>query len=207
MGHLFLVAAVFILQACAKSPDSTSSSTQAVSKAAPADGWLTYEDDMFKAQYPPGSQVTGANNGKQDPKHLVLFIVPLPHAHLTGTGGLMLQLDRITKNMLLRDALQSDILRYRRERGAMLMPPRDIPVKNGRCISALVTAQAEFCPKNTGSCFAPLMLTQCDGPNGARYNANCALSVGPSMDVLSPQAQKEAATYERMLRSLEFKKP
>ena len=205
MRPLILVAAVVILQACAKSPDSTSSVTQTASKTS-TDGWLTYEDDMFKAQYPPGSQVTGASNGIQNQKHPMLFLVPPPHANLTGIGGLMLQPDTVTKNMLLRDALQSDILRYKKERGAVLMPPRDIPVTNGRCISAVITSPAEFCPKGTGSCFAGGFLTQCDGPNGARYNAHTALSVGPSRDALSPQAQKEAATYERMLRSLEFKK-
>ena len=189
---------------------SGSSASPAPAKEASAphvDDWLTYEDDMFKAQYPPGSDVSGKFRGKQDPANIHLFIVPLPHARLTGTGGLMLQRDKITKNMLLRDALQSDIIRYKKERGALLIAPRDVPVKNGRCISALITAPAQFCPKNTGSCFAPFRLTQCDGPNGERYNANTFFSVGPSRDALSPQAQKEAATYERMLRSLEFKKP
>lgn len=202
MRHHFIAILTAAFIACSKSPNPTAHST--VTGTTP-NGWLVYEDDMFKTAYPPQSLLEGANEGKQNPKNVYLSIIPPPH-NQGGVGGFHLMPDSVTKNMLLRDALQSDIMRFKGTTGSLIAGPKDVPVKNGRCISALVVTPADNCPKNAGSCYSPLYLTQCDGPDGTRYNAHTGLSVGQSRSALAPQAQQEAATYERILRSLEFKK-
>jgi hypothetical protein len=192
-----------VLVGCAKTSDGE---TTAKKGPPTTDGWAVYEDDMFKAEYPTGSEVFGANSGKQDPKFPNLGIVPPPHAHKAATGGFFLQPDKVTANMLLRDAIQNEISRIKGKGGVLITQPRDISVSNGRCINALVVAPTDNCPKNSGSCFSPLVLTQCDSSMGARFTAGTVLSVGPARDGLSPQARQEVAVYERILRSLEFKK-
>lgn len=203
MLRLLPTLGLIALVGCAKTSDGAATSKK---ETLPTDGWAVYEDDMFKAEYPTGSEVFGANSGKQDPKFPNLGIVPPPHAHKAATGGFFLQPDKVTANMLLRDAIQNEISRVKSKGGVLIAQPRDISVNNGRCINALVVAPTENCPKNSGSCFSPLVLTQCDSSLGARFTASTVLSVGSARDGLSPQARQEVAVYERILRSLEFKK-
>lgn len=202
MGFAIIAVVIGLMSGCGKASETASALN---SKSSETDGWLVYEDDVFKTIYPPQSELSGARDGKQDPKNVYLSIVPPPHDQ-GGIGGFHLLPDGMTKNMLLRDALQSDIARFKGDKGLLIAGPKDVTVGNGRCITALVVAPADSCPKNAGSCYSPLYVTQCDGPNGARYNAHTALSAGPARNALSPRAQTEARVYELILRSLEFKK-
>lgn len=191
---------LFTLVACGKAPNPP-----AVGKEQ-ADDWLTYEDDMFRAKYPPNSEVFGAKDSKQDPSKPSFGIIPPPAAGNSFIGAFTLQPDTASKGMLLRDGVEAAIKKTKGERGIVLSPPKEISVANGRCLGTIVITPTTNCEKGTGSCFSPIFPMLCDGQNGARYTASTVLSSSASRDRLSPQAQQEAATYERILRSLEFKK-
>ena len=189
------------LVACGKAPNPSTATQESQS-----DGWLTYEDDMFRAKYPPNSEVFGAKDSKQDPANPSFGIIPPPAAGNTVIGAFTIQPDKSSQGMLLRDGVEAAIRKAKGERGIVLSPPKEIGVANGRCLGAIVITPTTSCEKGTGSCFSPIFSMLCDGQNGARYTASTVLSSSASRDRLSPQAQQEAATYERILRSLEFKK-
>lgn len=195
-----LVVLVGLSLACAKKADSQSG------KNPDSDGWVVYEDDMFRVAYPPNSEVVGTTGNKQDPAAPSLAIIPPPAAGKSVIGAFVLQLDKDSKGMLLRDGIEAELKRSKANRGVVIGPPKEVSVVNGRCLGALVISPTSNCEKGHGSCFAPIFSTLCDGPSGKRFTASTVLSSGPSRDSLSPQAQREAVTYERILRSLEFKK-
>ena len=190
------------LVGCSKSPDAASTSK---SVSTLPEGWRVYEDDMFKTVYPPDSILEGAKGGIQNPKNIYLSIIP-PNDNRGGLGALFVAQDDVTKNMLLRDAIESDIPRYKGPSGVVVATPKEVPVGNGRCLTALVITPSDACAQKTGPCYSPLILTQCDAPGGVRYNVHTGLAEGPSKTALSEKAQQQAAVYERMLRALEFKK-
>lgn len=161
---------------------------------------------MFRVAYPPKSDVAGAEGGRQDPRNPTLGIVPPPAAGNSVIGGFVIQVDKASQGMLLRDGIEAYLKRDRVEREFTLSPIREVMVGNGRCLGTTVISPSRNCRKDAGSCYASVVHFLCDGPNGARYATFSVLSTGPSPDKLSPQAQQEAAIYERMLRSLEFKK-
>lgn len=167
--------------------------------------WQVFEDDWFKVSYPSGSDVGGGPDGKQDPKFPTLAVVP-PTAGDKIHGAFTLQFEKRTAGMLLRDAIQSEVESGIEPRGVMVSAPREIKVSNGKCMSAIVSAPFDRCPKDSGNCFSPTIYTLCDDVAGRRFTAMTMLSRGKDIKALSPQAQQEAATYERILRSLEFKK-
>lgn len=185
--------------------------TAATSTALPRNpgirGWLVYEDDVFRVEYPPGSEVAGAVNGKQDAKRPMLGIVPPPAAGRSMYGALSLQPDSRTVGMLLRDALESKVRDLTKSRGTVITGPQEFKVTNGKCLGAIVLAPIDSCPKNHGSCFGSFYKTQCDAADGRRYDASTVMSDSTSESSLSPEAQMEAETYERMLNSLTFKNP
>lgn len=196
--------ALFVTSACGRSSPPASSENRPKSDSSDS-GWLTYEDDWIKVRYPENSDISKAENGKQDKNFPTFAAVPK-----TAGGGVFgaftLQPDTVTKGMLLRDAIQSEVSTHIKPRGSILTPPREIKVGNGKCLSAIVTSPAERCEKGTGTCHTPFFLTLCDGPDGRRYTATTLLSSTRDPNTLPIQAQQEAATYERILRSLEFKK-
>lgn len=167
---------------------------------------MIYEDDMFRVAYPPNSDVAGAEGGRQDPNNPTLGIVPPPAAGNSVVGAFVLRFDKASHGMLLRDGIAAEINRDRDKRQVILGPVRETVVGNGRCLSTIVISQERYCAKDAGSCYAPVASVLCDGPNGTRYSVGTVFSVGPSPDRLSPKAQQEAVVYERILRSLEFKK-
>lgn len=203
MKRIAFVIALFA--ACAR-PASESTTKAAPDKEA-LTGWQTFEDDWFRISYPEGSDVGGGPEGKQNPEFPTLAVVPpATKAGKTFSGAFTLQFERRTNGMLLRDAIQSEVQSGLKERGLLLSSIREIKVKNGKCMSAAINRPTEGCPKDSGSCYAPAILTLCDDAAGRRFNATSILSIGSSPSALSSQAQQEAAMYERILRSLEFKK-
>lgn len=195
----FIITLLAFAAACSKTPNSQTNKSGAI------EGWPLYEDDVFRVNYPPNSEIVGVTGNKQDPSSPTLGVIP-PAAGKSVIGGFFLQLDTNSKGMLLRDGIEAEIKRTKGDRGVVLAPPKEIPVSNGRCLGTIVVSPTTNCEKGAGSCFAPIFAMLCDGPNGARYTAGTVLSSGSSRDSMSPQAQQEAATYERILRSLEFKK-
>lgn len=199
-SRLLLATLLSVTLGCSKGP-----SPQANQTSVP-DGWAQYEDDMFRVSYPPNSEIVGVTGNKQNPSSPSLGVIPPPAAGKTVIGGFFLQLDTTSKGMLLRDGIEAELKRTKGDRGVVLSPPKEIPVANGRCLGTIVITPTSNCEKNAGSCFAPVFSMLCDAQNGARYTAGTVLSNGQTRDQLSPQAQQEAAVYERILRSLEFKK-
>lgn len=188
---------------CGK-PQTTSNTSETSPGSAVAEGWKTYEDDWFVIHYPEGSDVGGAVDGKQNPKFPTLAVVPKT-AGEGVFGAFTLQFDPQTRGMLLRDAIQSSINSKIKPRGTLVSPPREIKVSNGKCLSAMASAPFDRCPKDQGSCFSAYILTVCDDQAGRRYTADTMLSRGTNANAFSSKAQQEAAIYERILRSLEFK--
>ncbi|MBI3298411.1 MAG: hypothetical protein HYZ75_09630 [Elusimicrobia bacterium] len=178
-----------------------------------AAGWQTYEDDWIKASYPTGSQVVGAVDGRQDPAHPSLAIIPPPTVPGTVHGGLAIQLDGKNKGMILRDAIQSELRPDLEKGGLLLVGPKEFDVVNGRCLGALIISSAgDPCPDRApfngqGTCYTPFYKTQCDDAAGRRLEALSILSLGRAPNGLDPDAKREAAVYERIMNSLEFKKP
>lgn len=189
----------------------TEPSAPAVSNPAPASsqaippGWKIYEDDWIKVSYPEGSEVAGAPNGVQEANRPMFGVVP-PGAGGGIDGTFSLQLDPTTKGMLLRDAIQTGLKGKGPEPQFVIAPPVDVKVGNGKCLTARVTRRFDNCPKNQGACYSASVITLCDDFAGRRYTASTVLSRGNDPRSLSPAAQREAAIYERILRSLEFKK-
>lgn len=199
----FLFPISLFLTACGNS--SSSAVPQANSPSAAQDGWGIYEDDWFRVQYPAGSDVAGGAEGKQNPDFPTLAVVP-PSSKQNTFGAFTLQFDSATKGMLLRDAIEASVKKAISPRGAILVHPQEVKVANGKCLTGVASRPDEHCPKGTGSCFTPFIVTVCDDKAGRRYTADTLLSMGKDPKALSPQAQQEAAVYERILRSLEFKK-
>lgn len=197
-------ALIAAFSACGK-PSAGPAAASPDAETAPKQVWKTYEDDWIRVQYPEKSDVGGAENGRQSKTFPTFAAVPQSPSG-SVLGAFTLQLDPKTKGILLRDAIQTEISSHIKPRGALLFGPRDIKIGNGKCLNALVTAPSEFCSKGEGSCHTPYFLTLCDGPDGRRYTATTLLSTTRDPNSLSPQAQQEAAVYERILRSLEFKK-
>lgn len=202
---LALIAVLGPLAACGKPASTASAPDTAPAAPQTAKGWLIYEDNWIRVAYPEGSEVAGAPDGKQDLNSPTFGVVP-PKAGDQFMGAFTLQLDSKTKGMLLRDAIQSEIKSTVVTTKRVLAPPRDVKVGNGRCLSSLVTWPFDRCPKDQGTCYSAAIKTLCDDYAGRRYLATTMLSRGTDPNRLSPQAQQEAAVYERILRSLEFKK-
>lgn len=181
-----------------------SNSTPDSSQTLPA-GWKIYEDDWIKVAYPEGSEIAGAPNGAQETNRPMFGVIP-PGAGGGLDGTFSIQLDPVTKGMLLRDAIQTAVKGKGPEPQLVIAPPVDIRVGNGKCMTAVVTWRFDYCPKNQGACYSASVITLCDDFAGRRYTASTVLSRGSDPRSLSPAAQREAATYERILRSLEFKK-
>lgn len=171
-----------------------------------ADGWTTYEDDWFRVSYPVGSEVAGAESGRQDPKSPMFGVIPPGGVEFGVNGAFTLQLDTKSKGMLLRDAIESERKGKPEDRRVALTSPAEVKVKNGRCLMAAYTWPFDRCEKDQGSCYAASIATLCDDFAGRRYRASTVLSRGRDPKAMSADAQKQAATYERILRSLEFKK-
>lgn len=206
MKKLFFgLSALVTIVGCNKSPEQAVKAAAESSVASIQDGWQAYEDDWIRIRYPQNTDIGGAEAGKQNPAAPTFAAVPKTN-NGDVAGAFTLQLDPKTKGMLLRDAIQSEVTSRINPRGVVLAAPREVKVGNGKCLSAVVTTPSEHCAKGTGSCHIPFYLTLCDGPDGRRYTATTMLSTSQNPNALSPQAQQQAATYERILRSLEFKK-
>jgi hypothetical protein len=149
--------------------------------------------------------VAGAKDGKQDAKNPMFGVIP-PDAEFGVHGAFTLQLDRKSQGMLIRDAIEAELRGKESERRTVLNTPTEIRIKNGRCLSAAYSWPFDHCEKNEGTCYASSIATVCDDYAGRRYTASTVLSRGKDPKVFSPKAQQQAATYERILRSLEFKK-
>lgn len=203
MRNLFaLLPALLLVLACGKPAPVASAQS---SKAEIPEGWAAYEDDWFKVHYPAGSDVGGGPAGKQNPEFPVLGIVP-PSSKEDTFGTFALQPDTVTRGMLLRDAIESEMKKQVTPRGSILLPAREFKVGNGKCLSGITSRPGTNCPKGSGSCYSPVVVTVCDDFSGRRYNIDSPLSGSQDPKGLSPKAQQEAAVYERILRSLEFKK-
>ncbi|TBR24482.1 hypothetical protein EPO15_03945 [bacterium] len=203
MKRIALIVALFT--ACSR-PASDSTMKSVADNKAPV-GWQTFEDDWFRVSYPEGSDVGGGPEGKQNPEFPTLAVVPpTTKAGKTFSGAFTLQFEKRTNGMLLRDAIQSEVQSGLKARGVLLSGIREIQVKNGKCMSAAINRPTEGCPKDSGTCYAPAILTLCDDTAGRRFNATSILSISANPSALSSLAQQEAETYERILRSLEFKK-
>lgn len=192
---------VLALAACGKSPEVSSQPTSQKAN----DSWQSYEDAWIKVSYPPGSELVGAPGEKQDLKNPQFGVVP-PESEFGVHGAFTLQLDSKTKGMLLRDAMQSEMNSKKELRANVLTSAKEIKVENGRCLVSALTWPFDRCPKDEGQCFAASLITLCDDFAGQRYSATTMLSRSKAASALSPKAQQQAATYERILRSLEFKK-
>ncbi len=197
---------VLLFPACAKGPGAGPVKPTATAQPAEA-GWLVYEDDWVRAAYPPGSDVVGAEGGRQNRENPNLIIVPPPEAGKTVIGGVAIQLHPRTKGMLLRDAIHSEVQLAANARAAVLSGPKAMNVKNARCMGVLINAPSDYCPVGGGKCFLPTYRTLCDGPDGRRYDIMSVLTKGGRLDALAPVAQQQAALYDRILASLEFKTP
>lgn len=207
MNYFLVIPALLLFQSSCK-PVATP--TTAVAEARkerqlPAD-WKTYEDDWFRINHPPDSYIGGAKNGKQNPKFPTFAAIPRSEEPGGGLGAFTLQFDVQTNGMMLRDAIQFKMSAYTKDKGTLLTPAREIKVGNGRCMSAVASRPEDRCPKDQGSCYSASILTLCEDFAGRRYLADSILSHGNDPKQLSAPAQQEAATYERILRSLEFKK-
>ncbi|TPW20358.1 MAG: hypothetical protein FD126_1769 [Elusimicrobia bacterium] len=200
-----LLVTALLASSCGK-PAESPVAAPLVGQPSSADaGWKTFEDDWFKVSYPPGSAVTTTEDGKQNPASPVLAVIP-PDASNGLAGAFTLQFEKVYTGMLLRDAIQSALGKKMNSRGTMLLAPREIKVVNGRCMTTMVVNPQEHCPKDSGNCFYPTVLTLCDDQAGRRFTAMTMLATGNNPGALSQKAQQEAAAYERILRSLEFKK-
>ncbi|TPW20356.1 MAG: hypothetical protein FD126_1767 [Elusimicrobia bacterium] len=206
--HYFPLACALLvlLSACNNSstPSSSVASPAETSQLAP--GWKTYEDDWFRLNYPETSIVAGAKDGKQNPEFPKFAAIPKSEDPGGGFGAFTLQFDVKSKGMLLRDAILSEMSARTKNNGTLLSPAKEVKVGNGRCMSAVASRQLDRCPKDQGSCYSASIVTVCEDYAGRRYSANSLLSHSFDPKQLSPQAQQEAAVYERILRSLEFKK-
>lgn len=196
---------ILLVSGCGKPSAGTASNATSTANNPQPDNWLIFEDDWFRIAYPAGSDVGGGPDGKQDPKFPTLAVVP-PTAGGGIHGAFTLQFEKRTTGMLLRDAIQSEVESGLKNRGMVLSAPREIKVSNGKCMSAVTSRPFDHCPKDSGNCYASTIHTLCDDGAGRRFTAMTLLSVGPNQKGLTAQAQQEAATYERILRSLEFKK-
>lgn len=199
-----LLAMALSASSCGKPAESPVASTAAPSPVV-GQGWNSFEDDWFKVSYPPGSAVTTTEDGKQNPAFPVLAVIP-PEATNGLAGAFTLQFEKVYTGMLLRDAIQSAVDKSMKSRGKLLIAPREIKVGNGRCMTAMVANPQESCPKDGGNCYFPTLHTLCDDATGRRFTATTLLATGKDPGALSPKAQQEAAVYERILRTLEFKK-
>ena len=188
-----------IIAACKKTPTPGATSLEAA-------GWGVYEDDWIRISYPPNSEVMGADTGKQDPNNPMFAVIPPTAIPNTSQGGLAIQLDTKTKGMLLRDALRSEIQEETNKGGILLSGPKDFKVLNGRCLGAVIISAGDLCKNEQGTCYTPVYTGQCDDAAGRRIRAFSVLSRSHSKNALGPEAQREAATYERIMNTLEFKK-
>lgn len=207
MNYFLVIPGLLLFQSsCKPAATPTSTVTEARKESQLPSDWKTYEDDWFRINHPPDSYIGGAKNGKQNPQFPTFAAIPKSEDPGGGLGAFTIQFDVQTNGMLLRDAIQFKMSAHTKEQGTLLTPAREITVGNGRCMSAVASLPQDRCPKNQGSCYSASILTVCEDYAGRRYSANSILSHGNDPKRLSPQAQQEAAVYERILRSLEFKK-
>lgn len=200
-----VIALLGVISGCGKAPSSPSARVADQRESGAAPGWLVYEDDWFRVAYPEGSEIGGTLDGKQVPESPTFFVIP-PAAEYGIRGAFTIQFDRKTRGMLLRDAIALEISGKAGEHKRIVAPPREVKVKNGRCLSAGTTELLEGCGENRGSCYLAQIVTLCDDSAGRRYTATTVLSDSTEPGSLSPRAREQAALYERILRSLEFKK-
>lgn len=203
---LSLTLSALLLSACGKTGvDAGTAANSSESK----DGWTVYEDEIFRLEKPPKSEIFGPVDGKHDANNPGLSIEPA-ESEKTVIGAVAIQTERRYAGMLLRDAAASDAEDFAKKGGALLAKSQ-VAAKNGKCIGGVLRNPPQACPAvhfdpTHGTCYSSVYRSFCDDPKGNRWEVVMLMPSNTAKDALSPRARQQAAVYERILRSLEFKK-
>jgi hypothetical protein len=169
--------------------------------AAPDDGWTTFEDAHFRLAVPQGQTVKTGRQSDADPAPTFSTFKGQERA---GTLSFLRYDPR--SDLPVRDAAELELKDYVSEGGRVLAGVRAVPMKTGRCaafaaVSDGVGCQAVF----QGACSQHYFLAHCDGPDKKRYIFIGDLGATDSVDRRPPGFAENAAAFERVLRSIEFK--
>lgn len=124
-----------------------------------------------------------------------------------GPGNLQFVRYATNEDMLPRDAAEAELKKWTAEGGKALSVIRAIPMKNGSCAFYMVASGVRNCPSSrvAAKCNQDMWLAYCDVPTGKRFLFMGELGVSPNPAQRPLGFVENAAAFERILRSIEFK--
>lgn len=193
---LVALAAVISASACRR-PQGTVAADSDSHPARSSDGWSVHDDAEFRLSVPPSFKVLG--NTASEGFALVHSSVRDPKGEATF-GPYSQRAD-----ILIRDAAELELKDYVSGGGKVLAGVRVIPTRGGSC-AVFTAVSGQDCREATGTlCGLHHTLGYCDSPKGKRYIFIGDLGATGSVDQRPPGFAKNAANFERVLRSIEFK--
>lgn len=198
MKTLRLLAAGLLLAACAKKEAPAPA-------AAPPGGWLTFESGWVRLSYPPGSEVAEAGDEG-------VVVTPEPARPDRMDGAVAIGPERKYKDLLLRDALESQVRLFASKGGGSFGGPRAFKVPNANCLGASMLTARGRCPEGSayrgvGTCWTPTTFIFCDAKDGKRYEISTVLGLTNTKASLSEAGRRQSEVFERIVSTVEFKKP
>lgn len=197
--------AVFLLASACKK-EGPSKETVAVPPVAEAsNGWTAYEDEEFRLNIPSADAVKrsklSVTNGSPT--------FSIEHKDSLKAGGTLsfhpYELDQRSE-LLIRDAAELELKDYIAGGGKTLVGVRVIPMRTGSCAVFTAVAGLDCREPNRDMCAQHHTLAYCDSPKKKRYLFIGDLGATGNVDQRPPGFAENAANFERILRSIEFKK-
>lgn len=163
-----------------------------------SDGWTAYADSEFAVAVPPRLKV---NNDVATPG----FAIALKTG-MGSTGEAVFMRYDSRADLLVRDAAEFELRDYIAGGGKALASVRRVAMKSGDCAAFSAVSSGRDCATSApGRCNQHHFLAYCDGPDKKRYIFIGDLGATDSVDRRPPGFAENAAAFERVLRSIEFK--
>lgn len=196
-----LIAAVVFALAC-KKPAPQAAAHEKQSPGASSDGWTTFDDADFRVSVPPADMVkrSSLSYAAGFPE----FMIDHKDSRVWAGTATFAPHDRRSE-LMVRDVAElelKDIIAYG---GKILAGVHAVPMRTGACAAFTAAASAKDCVTD-GSCGNHLFIAYCDSPLKQRYVFIGNLGASDPPGQRPPNFTENSAAFERILRSIEFKK-
>lgn len=197
-NRCFLLVMLLCCAACKRQQGAGPSERPA---AALDDGWTAFEDAHFRLAVPPGQMVKTGPQSDADPTP----------TFATSKGQERVGAFRFLRyeprsDLPPRDAAELELKDYVSDGGRLLAGVHAVPMKTGRCAAFTAVSGGKDCHGAfQGACSQHYFLAYCDGPDKKRYIFIGDLGATGSVEQRPPGFAENAAAFERVLRSIEFK--
>ena len=184
--------------------DGTAQSQPAAQTLVKSIEWKVQDDSVIRFEYPPDRRALSDTGAKAYMVMASTALDALPDIESISIG--LVNPSSSEASLGLRESAAEDIRMWLKDNARIVVSPTPLTLRGGRCLrfqlERIIPPYNNEGPHRYGT----ELSAKCDASAGGRYTVNSGTENYPDEGKPSPRAREQIQVFERLVKSIEFKK-